>query len=246
MLDLLTDPQRGQVDGPLRLSPWDAWRLDMLDTGAGRAGLQSAWQWQGDAGLRTLAKRLQQAGAPQPVQPPAGLGITLRPYQLKAWPGCNTCASRAWRHPGRRHGPGQDGAGPGPHLLPRSRPAGWIDPPALVVVPTSLLFNWQAEAARMAPGLRGADLHGPAAPRVDDMAGADVVLTTFNAALARHAQALAAQPFHLLILDEAQASRTPPAAPPARCAASRRATACASPARRWKTTSANSGRSSTS
>jgi hypothetical protein len=95
MLDLLTDPQRGQVDGPLRLSPWDAWRLDMLDTGAGRAGAHGAWQWQGDAGLHSLARRLA-GSVPRACRRAGGAGRSpCGPTSWKAWPGCNTCANKA-------------------------------------------------------------------------------------------------------------------------------------------------------
>ncbi|WP_411880340.1 DEAD/DEAH box helicase [Polaromonas sp. YR568] len=203
MLDLLTDPQRVQAEGPLRLSPWDAWRLDALDTGAGRAGLQGAWQWQGDAGLRTLATRLQQAGAPQPVQAPTGLGVTLRPYQLEGL---------AWLQYLRAQQLGgilADDMGLGKtaqalaHLL-LEKQAGRMTLPSLVVVPTSLVFNWQAEAARMAPGLRLLVLQGTGRDAAfSRMADHDLVLTTYPL-LWRDVEVLERQQFHLLILDEAQ------------------------------------------
>lgn len=203
MLDLLTDPQRGHGDGPLRLSPWDAWRLDSLDTGAGRAGLQGAWQWQGDAGLRTLARQLKQAGEPQSVPAPEGLGVSLRPYQLEGL---------AWLQYLRAQQLGgilADDMGLGKtaqalaHLL-LEKQAGRMTQPSLVVVPTSLVFNWQAEAARMAPGLRLLVLQGPARDTAFlRMAEHDVVLTTYPL-LWRDVDALERQRFHLLVLDEAQ------------------------------------------
>jgi SNF2 family DNA or RNA helicase len=203
MLDLLTDPQRAQSEGPLRLSPWDAWRLDVLDTGAGRAGLQGAWQWQGDAGLRELAQQLQQAGEPQLVQAPVGLGVTLRSYQLQGL---------AWLQYLRAQQLGgilADDMGLGKtaqalaHLL-LEKQSGRMTLPSLVVVPTSLVFNWQAEAARMAPGLRLLVLQGASrADAFSRMPGHDVVLTTYPL-LWRDVEALERQHFHLLILDEAQ------------------------------------------
>jgi len=73
-----------------------------------------------------------------------------------------------------------------------------------VVAPTSLMGNWQAEAARFAPGLRVLLLHGKdRAERFDQMADADLVLTTYPL-LGRDEVALRAQRFHLLILDESQ------------------------------------------
>lgn len=206
MLDLLTDPRR--VEGPLRLSAWEAHRLDdlrlsLLDTQAERAGPKAAWQLQGAAGLQALAQRLQGAGEPQPVVAPAGLAITLRPYQLHGV---------AWLQYLREHhlaGILADDMGLGKtaqalaHILIEQQ-AGRLDRPVLVVVPTSLVFNWQAEARRMAPGLKVLTLQG--AGRADDFAsmpGHDIVLTTYPL-LWRDIRVLEAQPFHLVILDEAQ------------------------------------------
>jgi SNF2 family DNA or RNA helicase len=81
--------------------------------------------------------------------------------------------------------------------------AGRLDRPALVIVPTSLLFNWQQEAARIAPGLKVKTWHGSDRTAVQ-LADADVVLSTYNLVW-RDLRMLSAQPWHLLILDEAQA-----------------------------------------
>jgi superfamily II DNA or RNA helicase len=201
MLDLLTDPKR--AEGPLRLSAWDEWRLDLLDAGADRAEVQAAWQWQGDAGLRQLAQRLRGAGGPQPVKAPAGLGITLRPYQLEGV---------AWLQYLRAQQLGgilADDMGLGKtaqalaHLLIEKQ-QGRVNVPSLVVVPTSLVFNWQAEASRMAPGLRVLTLQGAERSEAfSRMVGHDLVLTTYSL-LWRDIEVLVRQPFHLLILDEAQ------------------------------------------
>ncbi len=206
MLDLLTDPRR--KDGALVLSPWDVFRIDALRQSlvsdqAKRADPHGAWQLQGDDGLQSLAMRLRGTGSPQDIIAPDGMGITLRPYQLQGV---------AWLQYLRQNnlaGILADDMGLGKtaqtlaHLLIEKQ-QGRLDLPALVVLPTSLVFNWQAEAARMAPALRVLTLQGP--KRADDfscMAEFDVVLTTFPL-LWRDVRALAAQPFHLLILDEAQ------------------------------------------
>ena len=206
MLDLLTDPRR--KDGPLKLSPWDVHRLNalrqsLLNDQAARAGPQGGWALQGDPGLLALARRLKAAGSPPQVMAPPGLGITLRPYQLQGL---------AWLQYLRvNHLAGilADDMGLGKtaqtlaHLL-LEKQAGRLDLPALVVLPTSLVFNWQAEAARMAPALNILTLQGAdRAKNFASMAGFDVVLTTFPL-LWRDIRALAAQPFHVLILDEAQ------------------------------------------
>ncbi len=206
MLDLLTDPRR--KDGALVLSPWDVFRIEALrqslrNDQAQRAGPQGAWQLQGEDGLVALAQRLRSTGQPVAVLPPEGFRLTLRPYQLQGL---------VWlQYLRQNHLAGilADDMGLGKtaqtlaHLLVEKQ-SGRLDIPALVVLPTSLVFNWQAEAARMAPALRILTLQGP--KRSEDfhrMAGFDVVLTTFPL-LWRDMHTLARQPFHLLILDEAQ------------------------------------------
>uniref|UniRef100_UPI0030F50AE1 DEAD/DEAH box helicase n=1 Tax=uncultured Acidovorax sp. TaxID=158751 RepID=UPI0030F50AE1 len=212
MVDLLTDPTRNQrKDGdPLHLGAWEARRIEALRAGLVLAhrvgtvnGWNNDWQLQGDVGLAQLAKRLRSIGTPQPVAAPQGLQVQLRPYQLEGL---------AWLQYLRAQGLGgilADDMGLGKtaqalaHVL-TEKEAGRLTRPALVVLPTSLLFNWQAEAARMAPGLRVLALHGPGrAQRYPHIGQHDLVLTTYPL-LWRDVDALAAQPFHLLILDEAQ------------------------------------------
>ncbi|MGN8002259.1 DEAD/DEAH box helicase [Acidovorax sp. 22279] len=212
MVDLLTDPTRKQLkDGdPLRLGAWEARRIEALRAGLVQVhrvgtvnGWNNDWQLQGDVGLAQLAKRLRSIGAPQPVAAPRGLQVQLRPYQLEGL---------AWLQYLRAQGLGgilADDMGLGKtaqalaHVL-TEKEAGRLKRPALVVLPTSLLFNWQAEAARMAPSLRVLALHGAdRGKRYLHIADHDLVLTTYPL-LWRDVEALAAEPFHLLILDEAQ------------------------------------------
>ena len=77
--------------------------------------------------------------------------------------------------------------------------------PSIVVVPRSLLFNWQREAERFTPKLRVLE-HTGTGRQVSaiDASTVDVVLTTYGT-LRRDAAALAAIPFDYAILDEAQA-----------------------------------------
>ncbi|HET7792289.1 MAG TPA: DEAD/DEAH box helicase [Rhizobacter sp.] len=198
MVELLTDPRR--QGGPIALSAWEAQRIEAL-----RLDLHDGRErpLQGDTALRALAQRLRDAGSPPPVAAPEGLGVRLRPYQLHGL---------AWLQYLRAQqlaGILADDMGLGKtaqalaHLLIEQQ-AGRLDVPALVVLPTSLLFNWQAEARRMAPALRLLTLQGP--QRAKDFARMgqhDVVLTTYPL-LWRDIEALSAQRFHLLILDEAQ------------------------------------------
>jgi superfamily II DNA or RNA helicase len=93
----------------------------------------------------------------------------------------------------------------------RSGPA----PPSLVVCPTSVVTNWEREAARFAPGLRvhvheGAGRARDGAAFEARVAGADLVVTSF--ALLRQDQAIFAdRSWDLLAVDEAQNIKTPEA-----------------------------------
>ncbi|WP_288393437.1 DEAD/DEAH box helicase [uncultured Herbaspirillum sp.] len=203
LLDLLVDLKR--KEGPLALSPWDAHRLESLQHALQGIEGGAPWHLSGAAGLLQLAQRLRAAGSVQPVAPPAGLGLDLRGYQRQGV---------AWLQYLRQHGLAgilADDMGLGKtaqvlaHLLLEQQ-AGRLDLPALVVVPTSLLLNWQQEARRIAPALRVQVLHGEhrAAQLPAIAAGqVDLVLTTYTL-LWRDLDALLALRFHLLVLDEAQ------------------------------------------
>jgi superfamily II DNA or RNA helicase len=78
-------------------------------------------------------------------------------------------------------------------------------PRTLVVAPTSLLANWQEEIARFRPEL-GVHVYHGAARELEDQA--PVTLTTY-ALLRRDAAPLAAVPWELVVLDEAQAIKNP-------------------------------------
>lgn len=84
----------------------------------------------------------------------------------------------------------------------------------LLVTPASLIFNWQNEFARFAPGLRVRVAHASlgenltAAPkRAKGEAQADVILTTY--AMVDRLEWLGEQEWSLSILDEAQAIKNP-------------------------------------
>lgn len=76
---------------------------------------------------------------------------------------------------------------------------------ALVVVPKSMLWGWQAELARFRPSLRVARYHGP--DRALD-AAADVTLTTY-AVLRLDVDRLVEAGFDAVVFDEAQALKNP-------------------------------------
>lgn len=143
----------------------------------------------------------------QPVEPPESFRATLRPYQERGL---------AWLHFLAALGIGacladDMGLGKTVQLLAletvhrQERPdAG----PTLLVCPMSLIGNWEAEAAKFAPGLRLRVHHGPDRLNGEDLDaalnGIDMVITTY-ATLTRDLEQLAAITWNRIVLDEAQA-----------------------------------------
>jgi SNF2 family DNA or RNA helicase len=75
-------------------------------------------------------------------------------------------------------------------------------------VPTTLVPNWSAELARFAPHLRVVVLHGlDRHERRRDLTGVHVVITTYTV-LTRDIADMAALPWHMVVLDEAQAIKS--------------------------------------
>jgi non-specific serine/threonine protein kinase len=99
-------------------------------------------------------------------------------------------------------------------LLVHKRRARSGGPPHLLVVPASLLANWQAEIERFAPSLVTRVAHSSAMPAHElgelggaDLGSTDLVITTYGT-LAR-VEALRAREWALVVLDEAQAIKNP-------------------------------------
>jgi non-specific serine/threonine protein kinase len=81
--------------------------------------------------------------------------------------------------------------------------------PSLIIVPASLLFNWQREAKKFVPELSLLLYHGPGREQyLGVMHMADAVLTTYGTIL-RDIEKLKEKNFHYIILDEAQAIKNP-------------------------------------
>ncbi len=164
--------------------------------------------WVGAPDLRRFAQRLANFEHVDTAPVPAGLQAELRPYQR---------AGLSWLQFLRQYGLGgllADDMGLGKTLQTLAhvcleKEQGRLLAPALVIAPTSLVHNWVAEARRFAPGLRALQLHGTDRRRdFERIASSDLVVTSF-ALLARDIEQLSAQPFHLLIVDEAQNIKNP-------------------------------------
>ncbi|MDR2506622.1 MAG: DEAD/DEAH box helicase [Candidatus Accumulibacter sp.] len=180
----------------LRISRFDAPRLEVLSD-PGR------WQFFGQKDIMALAEKISAAQKISPIETPAGFGLELRAYQKEGL---------AWLQFLREHnlsGILADDMGLGKtaqafaHLL-LEKETGRLDRPALVILPTSLIFNWKNEAVRFAPSLSILSLHGAERKtRFHEIPEYDIVLTSYPL-LWRDADELTQYKYHLLILDEAQ------------------------------------------
>jgi len=165
-------------------------------------------KWPATQRLNPLLNKLKGLSGPAKVQPPRGLKATLRPYQRD---GLN------WLQFLREYGLGgilADDMGLGKtvqalaHILVEKE-AKRLDKPCLIVCPTSVIPNWEAEAEKFAPQLKVLSLQGKdRAARFDGIANADLVLTTYPL-LSRDADTIMPIEWHMVVLDEAQAIKNP-------------------------------------
>jgi len=135
---------------------------------------------------------------------PADLTATLRPYQHDAV---------AWLSSLHRSGLGGllgDEMGLGKTLmvlthLARLKEQGFLNKPALVVCPTSVIDVWKGEASIHIPSLRVMKWHGPERQLPDlDINQCDILITSYAILRRDVATKLKDMKFSTLILDEAQ------------------------------------------
>jgi superfamily II DNA or RNA helicase len=142
------------------------------------------------------------AAATLPIAEPDGLRATLRPYQREGFTWMARMAS--WS-------PGAllcDDMGLGKTvqalaLLLSRKDLG----PALVVAPTSVVFNWAREAEKFAPGLQ-IIVHQGSRRKVAAPAPGQLWVTSWDLLVRDKAQ-LSDLPFATLVFDEAQAAKNP-------------------------------------
>ena len=198
LLELVGDRAHDFSAASLRLS-----RLDALRTSAALGELGEGAVWAGAQVLRDMLQQLTgQVQLPE-VAVPVGLAASLRPYQQQ---GLN------WLQFLRQHGLSgllADDMGLGKtlqtlaHVLVEKN-AGRLTHPALIVAPVSLMGNWRREAERFTPGLRTLVLHGKERHEsAGQMATHDLVIAPYSL-LQRDRERWLEQPWHLVVLDEAQ------------------------------------------
>lgn len=199
LLDLARErPQelRGKQDlTELQLSRLDAMRFGaVLGDGA---------QWSGATDLQQVIAQLKGRQGVPDVALPDSLQASLRPYQQQ---GVN------WLQFLRQHHLGgilADDMGLGKtlqtltHLL-IEKEQGRLDRPALIIAPVSLMGNWRREAQRFTPKLKVLVLHGADRHEAADTLNQhDVVIAPYSL-LHRDRDRWVKQPWHIVVLDEAQ------------------------------------------
>jgi SNF2 family DNA or RNA helicase len=187
-----------QAPGTVRLSRFQAGLWEDLDRLGVITGQAAEWQ--------RAVHALSAGSGVTPVQVPQGLQADLRPYQRSGldW--------LAFLYANSLGGILADDMGLGKTvqtlaLICHARENGLTTLPFLVVAPTSVVGNWEAECHRFAPGLTVAAISETHARRGSDLseatAGADVVVTSYTLFRLEY-DSYAAQQWAGLILDEAQ------------------------------------------
>ncbi len=166
--------------------------------------------WQNAADIESYVERFR--GEPDiiPVEVPPMFKGTLRPYQQHGVDWLQHLAS---------HGLGgfladDMGLGKTAQTIANicvEEAEGRLTAPALIVVPTSLVANWTAELIKFAPHLQVVVLHGlERHEKRERLEGVHVVITTYTV-LTRDIEVMKHLPWHLVVLDEAQAIKSPEA-----------------------------------
>lgn len=153
-----------------------------------------------------LVERLLNFERIEPKEIPKGLQATLRTYQQEGY------RWLAFLYQHRLGACLADDMGLGKTIQAISllagihegiiQPSAPVQGPHLVVLPPSLLFNWEQEIARFYPNLKVHSYMGK--ERQPDFADADVVLTTYGL-VRRDIAVLEQMAFHVILFDEAQA-----------------------------------------
>ncbi len=166
--------------------------------------------WANAADIEAYVERFR--GEPDiiPVEVPDDFKGTLRPYQQQGVDWLQHLAS---------HGLGgfladDMGLGKTAQTIANicvEHAEGRLTAPALIVVPTSLVANWTAELIKFSPHLNVVVLHGlerhEKREQLDDV---HVVITTYTV-LTRDIEVMKHLPWHIVVLDEAQAIKSPEA-----------------------------------
>jgi len=189
------------TDGPIKLQKLDAALL---------AGDQEI-EIDVPDDIEKIAERVMSFTKIDKVAIPNGLEATLREYQLDGYYWMQFLTKSGF------NGILADDMGLGKtlqtltHILAEKESGRDGGNPSLVVAPTSVVVNWQREAAKFAPSLKVLILQGSQRHRLfSQIVDADIVLSSF-ALIPRDLKSFKEHHFHQIILDEAQHIKNPSA-----------------------------------
>ncbi len=205
LLELYDDPSSAEK---LRVPRQRAATLESLEDHWQRQGVDVAWH---DAGnIFDLAEKLRNFEGIETIAAPDSVKASLRQYQLEGMAWLGFLAEYGF------NGILADDMGLGKTLqtlghIQVERESGRLTAPTLIVAPTSLLTNWQREAAKFTPGLSTLIWHGTQR-KIRDLTEhpVDIVITSY-ALVTRDIALLSEQQFGCVVLDEAQAIKNPSA-----------------------------------
>ena len=206
VMQVLLELYRGEelADGTFAFPGSRAGTVAKLDEALDSATLL----WGGDTDVRKRGRSISTGSRVKQATLTTGLNATLRPYQqegldwLQHLVACDVGGVLA------------DDMGLGKTLqtiahVSTEKLSGRMTTPSLILMPTSLIGNWQREFKKFAPHVKLLVLHGSKREaRRKELPDADVVLTTYPLLL-RDLEHFRELDFHLLILDEAQAIKNP-------------------------------------
>ena len=197
------------------------YRITSQQAGFLEATLRQHTDWRVQAPAAWRDRAAKQSGEAKLECPPLGdLETVLRPYQKEgvAWLGFlrdngfggilademglgKTLQTLAFLNSLRN---AECGMRSEPEAAPAAIPHSALRAPHLIVCPTSLVFNWVAEATKFTPELKVLALHGPDRhARFEQIQTHDVVVTSY-ALIRRDAERYRELEFDTVALDEAQ------------------------------------------
>lgn len=175
------------------------YRINSTQAGFLESTLRQHSDWRVQAPSAWRERAAKQSGETQLTCPPLGdLETVLRPYQKQGV---------AWLQFLRENGFGgilADEMGLGKTLQTLAHLREMRSRPHLIVCPTSLVFNWLAEAKKFTPELKVLALHGPDRhAKFEQVVEHDIIVTSY-ALIRRDADRYRELEFDTVVLDEAQ------------------------------------------
>ena len=171
-------------------------------------------RFEGGPRLQAVLEQYHQQKAPDPLPAPEGFSGQLRPYQERGlgW--------LAFLHRFDQGACLADDMGLGKTIqllafLQHLKAENELKRPVLLVAPTSVLTNWKREAAGFTPELGVHEHYGPRRPSSPEalkkaLKGVDLMLTSYGL-LQRDSELLESVDWQGVVIDEAQAIKTPTA-----------------------------------